>query len=742
MDNGCPSIPSPSRQLLHIMASPSAKPKPTETISRRKRALPGVNRDDSDDELGSDDLPWEWLYNVENSDRASDDTQNDRKRRKVTGNKIVGARIGTFECRIGDTVLLKAEGSNEAWVAIICEFVEDDGEGEKAANFMWFSTEKEIRNKDRKRNDFNWNELYISPSWDINPLASINGKAKVSSLESFLSSHPSGKIARNSKDFGKTFICRRGCNTRTATYTDEFVWEELYTGVDDLFRLIEFVEKGTKAVRGRRKVREQSPQDIAYLPPQTPTKGARSAVTTPQSKRGHSEPGSRAQRSGPGKKLEFTPLATRKLSPSAVQGSPFQIARSRLHVSSVPTSLPCREGEFSLVYSHLEASISEGTGNCIYISGTPGTGKTATVREVIARLEESVGSDELDDFIFVEINGMKITDPHQSYTLLWEALRGERASPSQALDLLEREFSNPSPRRVPCVVLMDELDQLVTKNQAVMYNFFNWPTLRHSRLIVLAVANTMDLPERTLSNKISSRLGLTRITFPGYTHEQLMRIIQSRLGGVPGDVVDADAVQFASRKVAAVSGDARRALDICRRAVEIAENDFQGDPTTPSKRGTQDLMQRGRVTIVTIKKAINEATTNPVQQHLRALPLMSKLLMAALLLRIRRTGLAETTFGETVDELQRATAHAAPALPGMAQILDNGLQGTPGASQRHLGRPSYVHTAALDLVAAGLVNLEAHRAERSSKLRLAIADDEVKMALRDDGDLRAMGIGV
>ncbi|KAG5930591.1 hypothetical protein E4U53_002208 [Claviceps sorghi] len=726
------------------MASQSAKQRGTGSNTRQKRVVPGVSRGDSDDELGTDDLPWEWIYDVENPERASDGKQNDRKRRKVTGTKIAGARIGTFECRIGDTVLLKAEGSNEAWVAIICEFIDDYGEGEKAANFMWFSTEKEIRNKDRKRSDFYWNELYISPSWDINPLASINGKAKVSSLQSFQSAYPSGKITRNSNDYGKTFICRRGCNTRTATYTDEFVWEDMYTGADDLFRLIDFVEKGTKAVRGRRKIREQSPQDTPYLPPQTPTKGARSAVTTPQSKRGHAEAGSRTQRSGPGRKLEFTPLATRRLSPSAVQGSPFQIARSRLHVSSVPTSLPCREGEFSLVYSHLEASISEGTGNCIYISGTPGTGKTATVREVISRLEESVGSDELDDFIFVEINGMKITDPHQSYTLLWEALRGERASPSQALDLLEREFSNPSPRRVPCVVLMDELDQLVTKNQAVMYNFFNWPTLRHSRLIVLAVANTMDLPERTLSNKISSRLGLTRITFPGYTHEQLMKIIQSRLEGVPGDVVDADAVQFASRKVAAVSGDARRALDICRRAVEIAENEVQGDPTTPSKHGKQDpTPRRGRVTIVTIKKAIHEATSNPVQQHLRGLPLMSKLLMAALLLRIRRTGLAETTFGDTVDELQRATAHAAPALPGMAQILDNGLQGTPGAAnQRRMGRPSFVHTAALDLVAAGLVHLEAHRAERSSKLRLAVADDEVKMALRDDGELKAMGMGV
>ena len=205
--------------------------------------------------------------------------------------------------------------------------------------------------------------------------------------------------------------------------------------------------------------------------------------------------------------LQFTPLGKRQLIPNESGDSPYQVIRSRLHVSHVPTTFPCREKSFEVVFAHLEAAIAEGTGSCIYISGTPGTGKTATVREVITQMNAAVEADEVDDFIFVEINGMKVTDPYQAYSFLWEAIQGERVSPSNALSLLNSELGRPSPRRVPCVVLMDELDQLATKNQSVMYNFFNWPSLPHSRLIVLAVANTMDLPERTLSNKISSRLG-------------------------------------------------------------------------------------------------------------------------------------------------------------------------------------------------------------------------------------------
>lgn len=203
----------------------------------------GVLREDSDDELGLEDHPWEWIYSTKSRGPSA----------------IVGARMGNFECRLGDCVLLKAEGNKEAWIGLICDFQEEEdeddehGEMEMCANFMWFSTEKEIRNKAKKRTDALSNEVYITPSWDVNPLSSINGRALVMSEEAFRAKYPSGKVPRTAKEFGKVFICRRGCNTRTTTYTDAFVWEEIYRSAADILSLVERVRKQTKATRKRRR---------------------------------------------------------------------------------------------------------------------------------------------------------------------------------------------------------------------------------------------------------------------------------------------------------------------------------------------------------------------------------------------------------------------------------------------------------------------------------------------------------
>lgn len=117
--------------------------------AKARKILAGVTRDDSDDELGYEDHPWEWIYEKEETEEDEglagesehEQSATARKRRSKpirsvpSKQKIIGAKMGNFKCKIGDCVLLKAEGTNSAWVGIICEFMEDV-EGEKEAKFM------------------------------------------------------------------------------------------------------------------------------------------------------------------------------------------------------------------------------------------------------------------------------------------------------------------------------------------------------------------------------------------------------------------------------------------------------------------------------------------------------------------------------------------------------------------------------------------------------------------------------
>ena len=723
----------------------------------------GFDREDSDDELGYEDIPWEWVY--EESGADAQDGQKSRKRKASAmadaPTAIIGAHMGSFSVKIGDAVLLKSPEQGKDWAGLICAFseIDDDGEEDMCCHIQWFCSPEELMGSKRSkiRDDVLPNESYITADFNLNPLTSINGKATVLSKDRFFKKYPGGKLPRPKAaraQYAKTIICRQGVKQRTTQYTEEFIWHERYAGPQDLLSLVDWIKDQTK---GKNKATKNERHDHEYVhkkeadEPATPRKKQKSVSTThtPRSSAKTSKyitpTHKRITVKAP---LEITPLGTRLLSPSQFLSSPYAHARTTLHVSAVPAALPCRINEFTTVYNHLHSAITSGTGTCIYISGTPGTGKTATVREVVSTLHASVLSDDLEPFHFVEINGLKLSEPHQSYSLLWEALKGDRVAPTHALSLLEHEFTHPSPRRVPCVVLMDELDQLVTKSQSVMYNFFNWPALRHSKLIVLAVANTMDLPERTLSNKISSRLGLTRITFPGYTHSQLMEIITARLQGVPGGIVSTDAVQFAARKVAAVSGDARRALDICRRAVEIAEQaqeqkDTEEEPDeaiTPSKTGRNkqsdnvdpNLKKLAKVTITTIKQAINEATSSPVAQHLRSLPLSAKLFLAALLARSRRTGVVESTLADVLIEAKRIADVSENSAIKDFLLMDRGTK---------VPRVLAMGAAAMELVEAGIIAMETRtRGERAGKVRLRFGDDEVKGALLNDEEAKGLSI--
>lgn len=79
-------------------------------------------------------------------------------------------------------------------------------------------------------------------------------------------------------------------------------------------------------------------------------------------------------------------------------------------------------------------------------------------------------------------------------------------------------------------MVLDEIDQLDSKNQEILYTIFEWPSLQKSRLVLIGIANALDLTDRILP-RLQARPNCKPqlLNFAPYSKDQIANIIKDRL---------------------------------------------------------------------------------------------------------------------------------------------------------------------------------------------------------------------
>ncbi|PRP83983.1 hypothetical protein PROFUN_08667 [Planoprotostelium fungivorum] len=402
--------------------------------------------------------------------------------------------------------------------------------------------------------------------------------------------------------------------------------------------------------------------------------------------------------------------STSKTDLKEVEGNVFELVREKLHISTIPESLPCREEQREQIAEVLMRSIKERSNYCLcesssILSGVPGTGKTATVVDVVnSMLKKKM------KFKFVEVNGMRLTQPKDCYSVILQQLNrntGKRESASAAIQKLNKLFASkakaPKQPPLPIILLIDEMDLLVTKSNSVLYNLFEWPTRKFVSLTVIGISNTLNLPE-LMTPRVSSRLGLEKIIFHPYRRDQLVEIIRARVQAV--DIFEEQATLLVAAKVASVSGDARRALELCRRASSIAEMEW--------KEADETGRTTGKIRAKHINTAIKDMFGSHRSQSMKFLDMTSKLFLLSVVLSVKRKGLAEVSMGFIYDQLSLLYNRYFPEL---------------------LPNFSMVREICAELHQQRLIMMDAKRGT-SQMVTLNVNDNEVLFALSEDDTLR------
>lgn len=318
--------------------------------------------------------------------------------------------------------------------------------------------------------------------------------------------------------------------------------------------------------------------------------------------------------------------------------------------------LPCRKEEQDIIYNYIKKGLqTNGNYNSLYIAGMPGTGKTASVKTIINILESELKDSknkknkDIIPFRKLFLSGIEFPNISNVFKVIYNFIftKQKQFTINKYIQLLDTFFSerkkyNSSsalndPSNSHIVLIIDEIDILINYTQNLLYNIFNWTTYEYSKLIVISISNTLDLPNRLLP-KIRSRMGNNKIMFKPYNKEELRIIIKDR--GIDLQLFSEDAIRLSCVKVAAINGDLRRIFQILSRAKQINELENY-------KKKDKDKILVSKYDII---NAWNELFNSKISNVIKSLQIFEKIIIASMLSKIKDNNSNKIKIGDLYDK--------------------------------------------------------------------------------------------
>nr|CAI5853047.1 unnamed protein product [Callosobruchus analis] len=382
----------------------------------------------------------------------------------------------------------------------------------------------------------------------------------------------------------------------------------------------------------------------------------------------------------------------------------YQTARKALQ-STIPVKLPGRERELDELRVFINTHLTKKSSASMYVSGPPGTGKTASLNII---LQEEC----LLDFKHIYINCTAIKSPTAVYSRIFKELfiKSTAKTEKEYLSAVEKYLKK---NHKMIILVLDEIDQLESKNHSILYTIFEWPAKPQSCLILIGIANALDLTDRILP-RLQSRCELKPklMHFAPYTKQQIVDIFTSRLkeSGVEG-IFSPVALQMLAGKVASISGDVRRALDIGRRVVELADQSSKEILKSVENVETEkELKQVELNDVLTVVNSVyggsQKLQEDTTDEHF---PLQQKIIVCSLLLMLNKAKNKDVTLGRLHEVYRRVCSKRNLVAVDQAEFV---------------GLCSLIETR-------GMIKVVGKTDQRMSKIGLQWNEDEVAETLRD-----------